>query len=347
MFAQASDGSVPGKPGAMRRGMLIGVVLALAVASAAPAADYPPVDRPGPKLSVPAKQLKRSLRCPQGIRAAGRPVVLMVPPTVFDPPDAYGWNYEPALDQAGIPWCEVTVPNHTDGDIQVAGEYVVHAIRSVRRRSGHRVILFGWSQGASTLPRWALRWWPDARRKVVSLVGIAPLHNRGSVVANGACASGRCVPAAWQQSVGAKFMEALNSRRQVFDGIAYTALYTRYDDVVTPDFDGALSQLPEQPNTATIALQDVCPGDTSEHLTIPASNTGWALALDAFRHPRRPARVDAVDTAKVCADPTMPGVDDSEYAQRLAQLTTLVGPHLQQGQVDAEPPLAPYVFSRR
>jgi hypothetical protein len=326
----------------MRRG-LVAIVVALGVAPSPARADYAPVSQPGPKLSVPARALKRSLRCPAGLARAGRPVVLMVPPTVFDPPDAYGWNYEPALDQVDIPWCEVTVPNHTDGDIQVAAEYVVHAIRRIRKRSHHRVILFGWSQGGSTLPRWALRWWPDARRKVVSQVGIAPLHNRGSVVANGACASGRCVPAAWQQAVGSDFMPALNSRQQVFPSIAYTALYTRYDDVVTPDYDGALSQLPEGPNTVTIALQDVCPTDVSEHLTIPASNTGWALALDAFLHPGQPASVDRIDTAKVCADPTIPGVNDAEYVQRIAQVTSLVGPHLMQGQVDAEPPLACYV----
>jgi triacylglycerol esterase/lipase EstA (alpha/beta hydrolase family) len=237
----------------------------------------------------------------------------------------------------------VTVPNHTDGDIQIAGEYVVHAIREIRKRSHRRVILFGWSQGGSTLPRWALRWWPGARRKVISQVGIAPLHNRGSVVADSACVSGSCIPAAWQQGVGSQFMGALNSRRQVFDGIAYTALYTRYDDVVTPDYDGALSQLPEQPNTVTVALQDVCATDTSDHITIPASNTAWALALDAFRHPGQPASVSRIDTAAVCADPTMPGVNDSEYPQRIAQIMSLVGPHLQQGQVDEEPALRCYV----
>lgn len=327
----------------MRRGLsgLIAVMALLLPAAAQ--ADYAPLDRPGPKLSVPAKELARALRCPSKLGKAGRPVVLLVPPTVFDPPDAYGWNYQPALDQVGIPWCAVTAPNHTDGDIQVAAEYVVNAVRKIRARSHHRVILFGWSQGASTLPRWALRFWPDVRKKVVSQVGIAPLHNRGSVVATGACAIGRCVPAAWQQSVGSTFMAALNSRAQVFPGIAYTSLYTRYDDVVTPDVDGALSKLPEGPNTVTYALQDVCPTDVSEHLTIPASNTAWALALDAFMHPRKPASVSRIDRAKVCADPTMPGVDDTEYAQRLAQIGSLVGPHLLQGQVGAEPPLAPYV----
>jgi hypothetical protein len=326
----------------MRRGLWI--ALSLALLGAAPArADYAPLDQPGPKLSVPRAQLDRSLRCPGALGKAGRPVVLLVPPTVFDPPDAYGWNYEPALDQAGIPWCAVTVPNHTDGDIQVAAEYVVHAIRVVRRRSHHRVILFGWSQGASTLPRWALRFWPDARRKVISQVGIAPLHNRGSIVATGACAVGSCVPAAWQQAVGSQFMAALNSRAQVFANIAYTALYTRYDDVVTPDLDGALSQLPPGPNTTTIALQDVCPTDASEHLTIPASNTAWALALDAFQHPGQPASVKRIDTAKVCADRTMPGADDSTYALEEAHIATLVGPHLLEGQVGAEPKLAPYV----
>jgi hypothetical protein len=39
----------------------------------------------------------------------------------------------------------------------------------------------------------------------------------------------------------------------------------------------------------------------------------------------------------------MPGVDDSTYAQDEAHIASEVGPHLLEGQVGAEPKLAPYV----
>lgn len=326
--------------------LLVGLLLACAVLwpAIARAADYAPVDRPGPALSVPAAKLGASLRCPADLASADRDVILLVPPTIFDPGDAYGWNYEAALRARHVPYCDVTVPNHTDGDIQVAAEYVVNAVRTIHAATNRQVIMFGWSQGASTLPRWALRFWPDVRPMVASLVGIAPLNNRGSVVANAACIVRLCVPAAWQQRVGAQFMDALNSGRQVFDGIAYTAIYSRTDDVVTPDVDGSLSKLPPGPNVLNVAIQDVCPLDLSEHLLIPASNTAWTIALDAFEHPGEPADLGRIDGHATCSQRLMPAVGPVELLANEARIVALVGPHLLTGMVPREPPLKPYVF---
>ena len=118
---------------------------------------------------------------------------------------------------------------------------------------------------------------------------------------NAPCLSGSCFPAAWQQGVGSAFMAALNSGRQTFPGIAYTQIYSRLDDVVTPDVDGSLSVLPTSPLCPNVAIQDVCPTDTSEHLTIIASPTAYAVALDAFQHPGQPA-----DLRRVKLAPTVP-----------------------------------------
>lgn len=308
-----------------------------------PAIHYAPLNHPGPKLDVARRKLRKSLHCSRGVRDASRPVVLLVPGTTVDPLESFSWNYEKGLKQKGIPYCDVTVPNHTDGDIQIAAEYVVHGIRVIHAESHHKVVLFGWSQGASTLPRWALRWWPGARRMVTSLVGLAPLNNIGAPVATAICAVGTCVPAAWQQAVGSHFMAAMNSRAQTFKHIAYTAIYTRTDDVVSPDLIGTLSVLPKGPNVTNVAIQNVCPEDVSEHLTIIASPTAYAIAMNAIEHPGHPANLADVHVHQPCLPGTAPEVSPTDFAHWETKIVADVGPRLLTGQVSKEPPLACYV----
>jgi hypothetical protein len=310
-------------------------------ADAAP--RYAPVDQPGPPLRVPQRLLDAALRCPARLDRATRDVVLMIPGTTVDPDEAFAWNYAKALPAEGIPYCTVQLPKHTDGDIQVAAEYVVDAVRTISAATHRKVILFGWSQGASTLPRWALRWWPDVRGQVSALVGLAPLNNIGAIVGNTPCLSGSCFPAAWQQGVGSQFMAALNSRQQTFPGISYTVIYSRVDEVVTPNVDGALSVLPPGPNVVNVAIQDVCPLDLSEHLLIPASPTAYAIALEAFRHPERPADLRRVQVPQPCLPGTMPHVDPTDVVTQEARVALNVGPRLMSDGVTSEPPLACYV----
>lgn len=319
------------------------LVLGTGGADASGSPDFAPVDRPGPPIQVPRHELDASLRCPEALDDVDRDVVLLIPGTTVDPEESFSWNYGKALTAERIPYCTVQLPNHTDGDIQVAAEYVVDAIRRIHAASGHRVILTGWSQGASTLPRWAIRFWPDIRPMVASLVGLAPLNNRGSVAANGLCLVGSCVPAAWQQSVGSDFMAALNSGQQTFDEIAYTVIYSRLDEVVTPNLDGALSVLPEGPNVTNVAIQDLCPADVSEHLAIIASPTAYAVALDAFRHPGEAADLSRVTVPQPCLPATMPHVSPIDFVTQEVRIGLNVGPHLLTGQTSAEPPLACYV----
>lgn len=347
---------MPGGPGrrgvevlAMRRRALLSaltvatLVIGVSVADASATHDYAPVDTPGPAVQVPRDDLDASLRCPAALGDVDRDVVLLIPGTTVDPEESFSWNYGKALTAEAIPYCTVQLPNHTDGDIQIAAEYVVDAVRRINEVSGQQVILAGWSQGASTLPRWALRFWPDIRPMVSSLVGLAPLNNRGSVVANGACLAGSCVPAAWQQSVGSDFMAALNSGQQTFDGIAYTVIYSRLDEVVTPNLDGSLSVLPEGPNVTNVAIQDLCPTDLSEHLAIIASPAAYAVALDAFQHPGEAADLGRVVVPEPCLPATMPHVSPIDFVTQELRIGLNVGPHLLKGQTSAEPPLACYV----
>ena len=321
----------------------------LPITSPEPAAipsTFAPVDRPGPALQVPVQKLASALDCPTPLAEAQREVVLLIPGTTVDPEQSFSWNYARAFEAEGIPYCYVTLPKHTDGDIQVAAEYIVQSIRTIHAATDRRVILLGWSQGASTLPRWALRWWPDVRPMTASLIGLAPLNNRGSIVGTGPCFAGSCFPAAWQQSVGSAFMAALNSGQQTFDEVAYTAIYSRLDEVVTPDADGALSVLPEGPNVTNVAIQDVCITDLSEHLLVIASPTAYAIAMDAVRHPGEPADLDRVVVPQPCVAGAMPHVSPLALLAYEATIGAQVPVRLLSDHVEREPELACYVDAR-
>ena len=90
-------------------GLLVG---ALAPVGGARAGGYAPVDRPGPVLSVPMAGLEQSLHCTANVVTAGREVVVLVPPTLVTPHEAW-FTYERAFDAMGWPYCEVEVPHFT------------------------------------------------------------------------------------------------------------------------------------------------------------------------------------------------------------------------------------------
>src|ERR1700744_2442147 len=280
-------------PRMLRAALLAGAVLALAPTAAS--AAYAPPSRPGPALSVPAAKLAASLSCVGTLRGASHAPVLLVPGTSLNPATDYGYGWEPALRKLGWPYCALTLPGNAMGGIQVAGEDVVYAIRTMHAAYGGRIDIVGHSQGG-TVPRWALRFWPDTRAMVDDLVGLSP-SNHGTLDAIPACAQS-CAPAFWQQRSDAAFIAALNSAQETFPGISYTDIYTNTDEVVVPNFGPAASSSLAGGGGAitNVAIQTVCPGDLTEHLGIGIyDNTAYQLALDALPHagPADPARVSA------------------------------------------------------
>lgn len=197
-------------------GLAAALALPLAGAASAGAATttpdpvFAPVDTPGPALTVTPAQLAAVLQCSKGVDHAAKAPVLLVQGTGATAKDNWSWTYEPALDKLGIPWCAVDLPDHATSDVQVAGEYVVAAIRDVHARAGRKVDIIGHSQGGM-VPRWALRFWPDTRAMVDDVIGFAP-SNHGTTQAAAGCKDG-CAAADWQQSDTSNFMKALNSRQ--------------------------------------------------------------------------------------------------------------------------------------
>jgi hypothetical protein len=308
---------------------LLIVLLAAAtclVAGASAQAGTPARPPSGPALRVPAAELSRALQCSTADLSHGRTPVLLVPGTTLTPGTNFSWNYERSFTAAGIPWCTVALPHAAMGDISIAGEYVVYALRTMRARAGRRVDVLGFSQGGM-VPRWALRWWPDTRTAVDDVVALDP-SNHGTVLANGLCTVG-CAAAIWQQRAGSAFLTALNGRAETWAGISYTVVYSHFDDVVVPNTsDSGSSSLHTGAGTIrNVAVQSICPADTSDHLAMGSyDNVGYALAMDAFSHPG-PARADRIAPA-VCTTLLQPGVtpgtfplDYARYGEQVA--TTL------------------------
>lgn len=322
--------------------LAVGLVGLIGVASAQ--AQYTPPDQPGPPLSPSQANLDASLSCTPGVQDATTTPVLLNPATGVTARMNYAWNWERALNMLGIPWCAYTAPNRTLNDIQVSGEYIVHAIRKMHTMAGREIAIMGHSQGGMSM-RWALRFWPDTREMVDDVIGFAG-SNHGTT---GADCPFRCWPALWQQTDQANFIAALNSFAETFAGISYTNVYTHNDQVVRPALDdtGSSSLHTGDGLITNVATQDVCPGNGAQHLTVGTTDpVAYAIAVDALTH-EGPADESRIDPA-ICTGPNlMPGVNPLNvgmYVNILAAGLSLATIPLPFGPA-AEPPLKCYVLA--
>lgn len=295
----------------------------------------------GPPLSVPRDVLDAALYCTDG--DADLDAVLLIPGTGLTPEPNFSWNYERAFAAQDRAYCTVELPRSATGDIQVAAEYVVHALRTMSspaRPEGTDVV--GYSQGGM-IGRWALRFWPDTRDLVDDLVGLAP-SNHGTLDADVLCAGTPCAPAIHQQALASDFLAALNDGPETVAGVDYTVAYTLTDEIVVPNLVPPRSSPLRDGEGATsnVAVQQVCPGHVADHLTLGTLDAvGYAIALDALDAdgPADPERLDRA----VCLAPFMPGVDPSTLAADLAGFTAAVATGVGTAETTAaEPPLAAY-----
>jgi triacylglycerol lipase len=295
----------------------------------------------GPPLSVPAEDLDAAVSCPLAFTSERNPV-LLVHGTAVTPEEHWGWNYGEVLPALGFDVCTVRLPDRAMGDIQVASEYVVHAILEIAGRSGRKVDVIGHSQGTLE-PRWALRWWPKLREVVDDYIGLAGPHH-GTNSADGACFAGSCFPAAWQMRHGSLFLDALNSVDETPnrwdpvtnpEGVSYSSIYSLFDELVQPPETAILD------GASNVLIQDVCPLRPIHHVGLNQDAVVFALVIDALDHegPVEPSRIDP----QTCLEAFMPGVNAADaaagnllvYGNGALTVATYEP-------VGEEPPLAPY-----
>jgi triacylglycerol esterase/lipase EstA (alpha/beta hydrolase family) len=134
-----------------------------------------------------------------------------------------------------------------------------------------KVDIVGHSQGGM-MPRYYLKFLGGAA-KVNTLVGLAP-DNHGTTLDGltailpyfpGAADFLRSnLPGLTDQVAGSDFQRGLNTGGDTVPGVHYTVISTIYDEVATPYTTQALSGA----DVHNVVLQNLCPIDTSEHVTI-------------------------------------------------------------------------------
>ncbi len=296
--------------------------------SAAASRPYAPLSRAGPPLSVPLSKLKAGLKCQRSVSNAKAEPVLLSPGTGFTATQNFSWNWEPALNKLGIPWCAYTAPYSALGNIETSGEYLVYAIRTVYGLAHRRIAVMGHSQGGMSM-RWALRFWPDTRKMVADVIGLAGSNHGTTDLTPSDCAFEGCSPATWQQLAGSNFIKALNSYAETFKGISYTEIYTHTDEVVRPNSAPTRSQCSSclftgRGQITNVATQQICPADIYEHLAVGTVDpVAYALAVDALRH-AGPAKLSRIPKS-VCPQVYMPGVNPANAQIELEMLAAAPG----------------------
>jgi triacylglycerol esterase/lipase EstA (alpha/beta hydrolase family) len=180
------------------------------------------------------------------------------------------------------------------GDIaESAAQLAAFVDRVLDATGAGRVDLVGHSQGG-LMPRYYLKYLHGAAR-THALVGLSS-SNHGTTLngifglgayfpgANGLF--GSC-PACEQQQAGSPFLTELNSGGETVGAVRYTVIQSRNDEVVTPYGSAFLSG----PGVTNILLQQQCPLDQGEHLSMPYDHIADADVLTALdpAHPARPA----------------------------------------------------------
>ncbi len=330
--------------GATGFGVVAAALVALAGLAAPAASAARPKRAPEPRVSIPRAELKAAYHCHGEVAGSRNEPLMFVTGTGATGEEGYLIG-KGAFEAAGHPVCDVDFPDYTTADIQVSVQYLVYAIRREYREGGRPIAIFGISQGG-LLPRFALTYWPDLRRKVTDVLAAAGTQHGTTVhgPAGPCSASNPCPPAAWQQAAHSHLLTALN--RQPFEApgpTAWTTVRSATDEVVQP-------QTGRHPTSAlrgasNILIQAVCPGRTTSHIGTAFDSVTFAAFLDAISH-RGPARVSRLP-GDVCSHPYAPGLDEATTGAFLSGAGSLIASQEASVPVVAhEPRLRPYVRRR-
>jgi triacylglycerol esterase/lipase EstA (alpha/beta hydrolase family) len=192
----------------------------------------------------------------------------------------YAFNYGQTLPLTGI---------YATGAIASSAAQLSTEVSNVLAEThASKVDLVGWSQGGM-MPRYYINNLGGAA-KVNMLVGFAPsnygttldgvvnlVSDLGVLGLTTALLSVTCAACA-QQLQGSSFLTSLNAAPTAA-GVKYVVIETADDEVVTP-YTNAF--LPAGPNVQNITLQNQCPRDGSDHLSIPYDSNALQDMINAL-----------------------------------------------------------------
>jgi hypothetical protein len=99
-----------------------------------PSIIYPPVNQPGPSYTVRRANFSEHLKCYPGRKHKKR-WILFLPGSTEDVKELYTWNWMPLMDNKGWSYCTLQLPEKGLGDLQMAAEYIVYAIRKMYKKA--------------------------------------------------------------------------------------------------------------------------------------------------------------------------------------------------------------------
>jgi triacylglycerol esterase/lipase EstA (alpha/beta hydrolase family) len=192
----------------------------------------------------------------------------------------FSFNYGQTLPGTGI---------FATGDIRSSAAQLSTEVNHVLSATGaSKVDIVGWSQGGM-MPRYYINSLGGAA-KVNMLVGFAP-SNYGTDLDGlqelltqfglaGVVTAGLSVTceACDQQLTGSSFLTGLNAAPTA-PGVKYVVIETADDEVVTP-YTNAF--LPAASNVQNITLQNQCPQDASDHISIPYDSNALQDMINAL-----------------------------------------------------------------
>jgi triacylglycerol esterase/lipase EstA (alpha/beta hydrolase family) len=180
------------------------------------------------------------------------------------------------------------------GDIPTSATELSTVVDKVLAATGaSKVDLVGHSQGGGVLPRWYMRF-DGGASKVSQLVGLAPSNHGTTIDGLQTLASdlgilgvvndgldGVGSESAVQQEVGSSVNTTLDATGDTVPGVSYTDIVSRNDEVVTPYTHQFLKAGPGA-TVHNILLQDVCPLDQGDHLSVVYDHIALRLMLNAL-----------------------------------------------------------------
>jgi triacylglycerol lipase len=190
--------------------------------------------------------------------------------------DSTNWGYvRPQLEAQGYETFAIDYGNRGTGDIAASAQQLAAFIDQVLTQTGaSKVDIVGHSQGGM-MPRYYVKNLGGAS-KVDDLIGLAP-SNHGTTLPLAGHGNAFC-PACDQQAAGSDFLTALNAGDETPGDVSYTQIETKYDEVVTPYTSAFLD------SGTNVLLQDKCPHDRSEHLSIVTDQAVVQWIEDALAH---------------------------------------------------------------
>jgi len=299
----------------------------------------------GPRLTVPQSELDAAVKCPIDPNNATATPVMLVTGTGASGDQAYLIGQD-AFEAYGHPVCYVNFPDFTTADIQLSVQYLVYGLRKEFFLAHRKVAVIGISQGG-LLPRFALTYWPDLRRKVSDVLAAAGTQH-GTNIGRGCSAATPCAPANWQQIRGSHLLRALNSQPDETPGdVSYTTVRSLTDQTVQPQ--GGKHPTSALDGASNILIQRVCPGRTTSHIGTVLDSVTFAAFEDAVAHggkaKRGAARVSRLP-ADVCSHPYGTGLDEAQTSLFLnASGAIISGNQSMVPTVPSEPPVR-RVFKR-